>query len=50
VAAALRMIVTDPARARAMGMAGRRRAETDFSAERSVQTVEAAYREILEAR
>ena len=50
VAAALRLLVTDRARARAMGMAGRRRAETDFSAERSVQTVEAAYREILEAR
>jgi glycosyltransferase involved in cell wall biosynthesis len=49
VAAALRAIVADPARARAMGAAGRRRAETEFSAERSVETVEAAYREVLEA-
>jgi len=49
VAAALRAILTDPARGRAMGTAGRRRAETEFSAERSVQTVEDAYREILEA-
>ena len=45
----LRAIVGDPARARAMGAAGRRRAETEFSAERSVETVEAAYREVLEA-
>ena len=49
VAAALRAIVSDRERARAMGAAGRRRAETEFSPERSVETVEAAYREVLEA-
>ena len=49
VAAALRAIVADPLRARAMGMAGRRRAETEFSAERSVETVEAAYRMVIAA-
>jgi glycosyltransferase involved in cell wall biosynthesis len=49
VAAALRAIVTDRARARAMGAAGRRRAETEFSPERSVATVEDAYRAILGA-
>ncbi|HEV8471895.1 MAG TPA: glycosyltransferase family 4 protein [Methylomirabilota bacterium] len=48
VAAAMRAIVSDPARARAMGAAGRRRAETEFSAERSVQTVERAYRAMLD--
>jgi glycosyltransferase involved in cell wall biosynthesis len=49
VAAAVRAVLVDPARARAMGAAGRRRAETEFSAERSVATVEAAYRDVLEA-
>jgi L-malate glycosyltransferase len=49
VAAALRAIVTDPGRARAMGAAGRRRAETQFSPERSVETVERAYHDIVEA-
>jgi L-malate glycosyltransferase len=49
VAAALRALVTDRDRARAMGAAGRRRAVTEFGPERSVETVEAAYREVLEA-
>jgi glycosyltransferase involved in cell wall biosynthesis len=48
VAGALRAILGDPVRARAMGLAGRRRAETEFSPERSVETVEAAYRQVLE--
>ena len=48
VAAALRAIVGDPDRARAMGAAGRRRAEQEFTRERSVETVEAAYREVLD--
>ena len=41
VAARWRTILADPARARAMGEAGRRRAETEFSPERSVAIVEA---------
>jgi phosphatidylinositol alpha-1,6-mannosyltransferase len=49
VAAALREIVGDRARAGAMGAAGRRRAEQEFTRERSVETVEAAYREVLDA-
>ena len=47
VAAALRSIVGDRARARAMGAAGRRRAEREFTRERSVDTVETAYHEVL---
>jgi glycosyltransferase involved in cell wall biosynthesis len=46
VAAALRAIVADRARARAMGAAGRRRAETEFSPDRSVETVERVYRRL----
>jgi glycosyltransferase involved in cell wall biosynthesis len=49
VAAALRAIVGDRARARAMGAAGRRRAEQEFTRERSVDTLEGAYREVLGA-
>lgn len=49
VAAALRAVIMDRDRARAMGAAGRRRAETEFGPERSVATVEAAYRAALEA-
>jgi glycosyltransferase involved in cell wall biosynthesis len=44
VAAALAAILTDPARARAMGQAGQRRAVMEFSPERSVVIVEAVYR------
>jgi L-malate glycosyltransferase len=43
VAAALAAVLGDPARARAMGLAGRRRAETEFSPERSVDVVAGAY-------
>jgi glycosyltransferase involved in cell wall biosynthesis len=43
VAAALESILGDPERAQAMGQAGRRRAETEFSPERSVGIVEAVY-------
>jgi glycosyltransferase involved in cell wall biosynthesis len=50
VSGALHAIVVDPRRAQAMGAAGRRRAEDEFGAERSVATVEEAYREVLEAR
>jgi phosphatidylinositol alpha-1,6-mannosyltransferase len=46
VATALRAIVTDRAQARAMGAAGRRRAETEFSPDRSVETVERVYRRL----
>jgi phosphatidyl-myo-inositol dimannoside synthase len=49
VAAALRAIVGDRSRARAMGAAGRRRAEQEFTRERSVDTVEAAYHDVLGA-
>ena len=44
VAAALESILGDPERAQAMGLAGRLRAETEFSPERSVGIVEAVYR------
>jgi glycosyltransferase involved in cell wall biosynthesis len=47
VAAALGQLLGDPARARAMGAAGRRRAEQDFSPARAVDTVERAYRAML---
>lgn len=43
IAAALETVLADPERARAMGLAGRRRAETEFSPERSVAIVEAVY-------
>ena len=46
VAAALTAILTDPARARAMGELGRRRAAAEFSPERSVAMVEAVYRSV----
>lgn len=49
VAAALASVLGDPARARAMGIAGRRRAMTEFDPERSVDIVEAAYRRVLAA-
>jgi phosphatidylinositol alpha-1,6-mannosyltransferase len=49
VAAALRAVVADRARAGAMGAAARRRAEQEFTRERAVDTVEAAYREVLGA-
>lgn len=44
IAAALSAVLDDPARARAMGAAGRRRAETAFAPERAVSVVEAVYR------
>jgi len=44
VAAALAGVLADRARGRAMGLAGRRRAEEVFSPERSVETVERVYR------
>jgi glycosyltransferase involved in cell wall biosynthesis len=44
VAAALAAILGDPARARAMGERGRRRAIEEFSPERSAAIVEAVYR------
>jgi glycosyltransferase involved in cell wall biosynthesis len=46
VAAALTAILADPARARAMGEMGRRRASSEFSPERSVTIVEAVYRSV----
>lgn len=44
VAAALERVLADRARARVMGLAGRRRAEQAFGPERSVTTVEEVYR------
>jgi len=49
VAAALRAILGDPARARAMGELGRRRAAAEFSPERSAAIVDAVYRAIVPA-
>jgi glycosyltransferase involved in cell wall biosynthesis len=46
VAAALAAVLGDPGRARAMGLAGRRRAEQEFSPDRSVTLVEQAYRSV----
>ena len=47
VAAALASILRDRARAQAMGRAGRRRAETEFSPDRSVALVEQVYRSLV---
>ena len=49
VAAALAELLGDPVRARAMGEAGRRRAASEFSPERSVSIVEDVYRGIVRA-
>jgi len=46
VAAALAEVLADTERGRAMGLAGRRRAEEVFSPERSVETVERVYRSL----
>jgi glycosyltransferase involved in cell wall biosynthesis len=46
VTAALAAILTDRARARAMGAAGRERAEAEFSPERAVTLVERVYRRL----
>ena len=50
VAGALRSLLADPARARAMGEAGRRRARDLFSPERHAEQTEAIYRRALAAR
>ncbi len=44
VAAALERVLADRARARIMGLAGRRRAEQEFGPERAVAIVEEVYR------
>src|SRR5204862_8016099 len=49
VAQALGEILADPGRGRAMGIAARARAESDFSADRSVQTVERVYQDLWRA-
>lgn len=50
IASALRTVLADRARARAMGAAGRRRAEQEFGAGRVVEIVERAYRAMLDSR
>ncbi len=50
VARALTEVLGDPPRARAMGAAGRRRAEQEFSAERAVAIVEQVYATVRPAR
>jgi glycosyltransferase involved in cell wall biosynthesis len=50
VARALLAILTNGENARLMGEAGRRRAEAEFSPERAVSAIEAAYRLALERR
>lgn len=47
VALAVRTILEDPERGRRMGAAGRLRAERELHPERSVETTEATYREVL---
>jgi phosphatidylinositol alpha-1,6-mannosyltransferase len=46
VAAALARVLGAPGRGRGMGLAGRQRAQTVFSPERSVETVERVYRSL----
>lgn len=48
VAVALGAILGDPARARAMGELGRRRASTEFSPDRSAAIVEAVYQALVD--
>jgi glycosyltransferase involved in cell wall biosynthesis len=50
IASALRTVLADRARARAMGAAGRRRAEQEFGAGQVVEIVERAYRVMLDGR
>jgi glycosyltransferase involved in cell wall biosynthesis len=50
VAAALRSLIVDPARARAMGEAGRRRVRDAFAPEHHAARVEAVYRKALARR
>ena len=50
IASALRTVLADRARARAMGAAGRRRAEQEFGVGRMVEIVERAYRAMLDSR
>jgi glycosyltransferase involved in cell wall biosynthesis len=50
IASALRTVLADRARARAMGAAGRRRAEQEFGAGQVVEIVERAYRAMLDGR
>jgi glycosyltransferase involved in cell wall biosynthesis len=50
IASALRTVLADRERARAMGAAGRRRAEQEFGAGRVVEIVERAYRAMLDGR
>lgn len=49
IAAALKTVLADRARARAMGQAGRRRAETEFTPARAADVAERAYRAMLGA-
>jgi starch synthase len=48
VADALWTVLADPDRARAMGMAGRRRVETEFHPHRAATIVEELYQHVLE--
>jgi L-malate glycosyltransferase len=50
IASALGAVLRDPARARAMGAAGRRRVRQEFGAERAVEIVDRAYRAMLGRR
>jgi glycosyltransferase involved in cell wall biosynthesis len=50
VAAALRRVLADRARARAMGRAGRERAAREFGPDRAVAIVEAVYRRVVAGR
>ncbi|MBI4589248.1 MAG: glycosyltransferase family 4 protein [Candidatus Rokubacteria bacterium] len=49
LAEAVLALLEDPARARGLGAAGRRRAESEFSLLRHVKSVEALYREVVGA-
>lgn len=48
LAVAIRALAGDPERARALGAAGRRRVEQEFSVERMLERVARVYREVLE--
>jgi len=50
VESALAALAADPARARRMGEAGRRRAQEEFSPARHAAQVEAVYRQAITSR
>ncbi len=50
LAGAIQTLLNDPVRARAMGQAGRRRVEEQYTLRRHAEQIEAVYREVLGER